>query len=406
MKKIILISASIILLFSGCNNIEEDKNGQNKIASYVDCQYQGNINSSFKHTAENCNQGVICNYIPKNLLNGLDLNAIEILSSIPNSLNVEENISIFLFFANNLPSDGVFPFTTDGSSNGIYGVGSFSLNSTEALNGNLYSTSGEVPYTGYCKITQYDQANQTISGNFNFKAQYFQNQNPTTSSATFIGSFYKIPITDWTDSNNLKGPCYGTNGSPIGSGGTGSGGNNGGGGNTGGTGSTSTLTFNNSTFTKIDATVNGVTKSANPGASIVFSGTPNSQVNLHATTSGVTSSGTQVGLQMNWDGNYNFPATGNSTTNLVVTKDFFFLKINNNSNKTIGKIYVNYGLTNQTVDNISLVPSSTPYALGYYKAYTNSNVRAETSNGVTWWSWNSLSLPFSNNQSVTVIANN
>ena len=122
-----------------------------------------------------------------------------------------------------------------------------------------------------------------------------------------------------------------------------------------------------------------------------------------ATTSGKTSSGTTVGSTMSWTLNNTFPTSGNLNSNLNVGGDYFFLKVKNASPKSINKVYVNYGLVNQTLDNVVIANDSQTYNLGYYKAFSNSNVRGE--NGTYAWSWNTLSLPFTQNQSFTVVAN-
>jgi hypothetical protein len=79
------------------------------------------------------------------------------------------------------------------------------------------------------------------------------------------------------------------------------------------------------------------------------------------------------------------------------------LKVINTSTKPILKLYVNYGLVAQTLDNITIPNDGLTYTLGYYQAYSNSNVRAE--NGTTFWNWNPLNLPFTNNQVKILTAN-
>lgn len=167
---------------------------------------------------------------------------------------------------------------------------------------------------------------------------------------------------------------------------------------------TSTITFINPTFTTVDITFNGETKTIAPGTSVKFTGTADASASGSASTSGKTTTGSQVGLMMTWTISEYFPASnGNLDYTLNVGSNYFFLKVINQSpTLSIQKIYSNYGLVAQTVDNISIPNNGTTYYIGYYPAYTNSNVRAE--NGANYWYWNPLNLPFTNNQSKTLTA--
>lgn len=161
---------------------------------------------------------------------------------------------------------------------------------------------------------------------------------------------------------------------------------------------TSTIKFINSTYTTIDITFNSETRSILPGGTASFTSNVGSYATGNASTSGKTSIGTQVGLLMTWSLSETFPGSGvTNEVTLDVTSTYFFLKIQNTSTKSIQKVYVNYGLTNQTIDNISIPNDGVTYFIGYYRAYSNSNVRAE--NGTTIWNWNPISLSFTTNQS-------
>ncbi len=166
---------------------------------------------------------------------------------------------------------------------------------------------------------------------------------------------------------------------------------------------TSTIKFINSTYTTIDITFNSETKSIIPGGSVSFTSNVGSYATGNASTSGKTSIGTQVGLLMTWSLSETFPGRGvTNEVTLDVTPTYFFLKIQNTSTKSIQKVYVNYGLTSQTIDNISIPNDGGTYFIGYYRAYSNSNVRAES--GTTIWNWSPLNLSFTTNQSKTVLA--
>lgn len=165
-----------------------------------------------------------------------------------------------------------------------------------------------------------------------------------------------------------------------------------------------TLTVINPTFTTIDITVNGDYRSIAPGTSVKFSGTAYALATGTASTAGKTTSGNVVGSVMNWNINEYFPGDGgNLDLTLNVGSDYFFLKVQNVSTLSIQKVYVNYGLVGQTLDNISIPNNGITYSLGYYHAYSNSNVRAESSS--SYWYWNPLNLPFGNNQVKTLLAN-
>jgi hypothetical protein len=166
---------------------------------------------------------------------------------------------------------------------------------------------------------------------------------------------------------------------------------------------TSTLTYINDTYTRIIVIFNNQIQTIQVGSNIVFSGTPGSKLSGTASTSGQTSTGTQVGLQLAWNINNTFPASGNASTDLDATSDFFFLNIINKSSIEWTKLYVNYGLQAQTLDNVSIPNDGKTYNIGYYKAYSNSNVRTE--NGNNFWYWSTLNLTGTINQSITITGN-
>jgi hypothetical protein len=182
------------------------------------------------------------------------------------------------------------------------------------------------------------------------------------------------------------------------------GGQNGSSGGSGGSNPSSTITVQNNSLTPAAVTISGQTQTAAAGGTVVFTGTPNASVTATATTSGTTNTGTQVGLQIAWSFTAAFPAAGsNFNEALNVGSNYFFLKLVNTSAYQLLKVYVNYGLTAQTLDNITVQNDGNTYNIGYYQAYSNSNVRAE--NGNIYWQWQTLNLPFTTNQSTTLQAN-
>lgn len=168
---------------------------------------------------------------------------------------------------------------------------------------------------------------------------------------------------------------------------------------------TSTVTFYNPTFTTVDITVNGESKSIPAGGSVKYTGNASEIVIGSASTSGKTASGNRLGelITFTWSSLY-YPAGGNNIDYMLdVPSAYFFLKLKNVSAKNIQKVYVNYGYVNQSTENILIPTDGLTYSIGYYLAFTNTNVRAESSS--SYWYWNPVSLSFTNNQSATLTAN-
>ena len=175
-------------------------------------------------------------------------------------------------------------------------------------------------------------------------------------------------------------------------------GNGAGGGNTGNP--SSTLTYVNDTYTPISITINNVTQTISVGSSLIIPGDAGKTVTGTAYTSGQSASGSALGLKLSWNINNSFPNSGNVSTNLDAGPNYFFLNVINNSSLPMTVLYVNYGLQPQTTDNITIPNDGRTYNIGYYNAYTNSNVRTE--NGSIYWYWPNLNLPGTINQSTTV----
>ena len=161
----------------------------------------------------------------------------------------------------------------------------------------------------------------------------------------------------------------------------------------------STITLSNKTFTDVTVTINGITRELPFLDTIQFSGNPGSVI-----------TGTLVVSRLSLGGNLpgefpilpftltTFPSSGNMNYNVNVPSTYFFVKIqNDNSSKPILQFYVNYGLQSQRLEKYPI-----PVGLNFPYKLTNSNVRAE--NGTSFWSWPTLNLPFTENQSVTLLA--
>ncbi|HLK27908.1 MAG TPA: hypothetical protein VKT28_04960 [Puia sp.] len=384
LSKAYRIALLIAALFTIASCTKTGSSKKNSTGTWQ-CAIEGDQNKNF-NVEGGCDK-VFATYSP-GTTNGSEYNIVSLQATDNNG----QRVALSLAYKGDFPTTRLPEFTLGGdNSDNFFGTGQFFPDANDAFT--VYSSNPD--FTGKCTITAYDAVNQRLAGTFSFSAQLLKN-NAFVSGAvvTVNGSFDNVPIIDLTDPNNPKGPCNGTTG-------TGLGGNTGGGGN----GSLSTITFTNPAFTPIDITFNGETKQAPLGGSAVFSGTPGANATGSATTSGKTSSGTQVGLNVSWTLNENFPSAKGTNVNVPLNVDgtLFFLKIQNKANVPINKVFVNYGLVDQTEDDVTINNNSVVYSLGYYKAFTNSNVRGE--NGTLFWSWNTLGLSFTNNQSTTLTAN-
>ena len=166
---------------------------------------------------------------------------------------------------------------------------------------------------------------------------------------------------------------------------------------------TTSIIYVNPSFTPMVITINGVQQTIPVGGSVSYTGQYGSAATGTAITAGETTGGTPIGLTLTNNINDVFPASGAFTHTLDISSTFFFLKVTNNSADVINTIYVNYGLTNQTVDYVNVPNDGQTYYLGYYKAFTNSTARFESA--THFWSYPSVPLSFANNQSLTLTAN-
>ena len=167
----------------------------------------------------------------------------------------------------------------------------------------------------------------------------------------------------------------------------------------------STITYINDSFTPVVITIKNNTQTINPGSQVLYSGAPGSSSSGTATTSGHTNQGNVVGLVLTFTLNDIFPKSGNLNSNLDIGSDVFFLKIQNKSSVPITRLYVNYLLVAQTVDDIQINNDGLIYSIGYYNAYSNSNVRAESNYNNSYWYWSGFPSLNKVNQSQTIVAN-
>jgi PKD repeat protein len=161
------------------------------------------------------------------------------------------------------------------------------------------------------------------------------------------------------------------------------------------------ITFINPTFTDITVTINGGSQTASPGYSVTFYSVAGTSVDFSAYTYGTDGGGTQVGEEIDWNQTLSLSG-GTASYTLNASNTYFFLNFTNSGNHTLNELYVNYGLSDQTYDNITIPNDGIKYAIGYYYAFSNSNLRMyweDNPSMFTYWAQGSdFTLPFTDNQ--------
>lgn len=374
----------LCLVFSSCV-LTNKKDVMKPKQGLVEMNIEGDLNTNF-HAEGDCG-AVSAKYFP------LSEDYDDYRAIMVQGKDGDRLLTLILYFKGDYPSNPVFPIDYNAYGQTAFGIGSFVPDIYNT--GTFYSS--DDANIGTCTITEYDQVNQTISGTFSFSTQGYSNGAELAGvHASFTGTFTNVPISDLTDPNNPRGPCYGTTGTGLGEDG----------------GSTNppppannetSITYKNNSFTPIDITINNETKIISPGSAVSFSGKAGSSASGTASASGKTSTGEQVGLKISWTINNTFPSSGTLTNELNVGSNFFFLRIINKSSMLMTKLHVNYNLVGGTTESLTIGNDGKTYNLGYYAAYTNSNVRVE--NGNVYWFWQTLNLPFTQNQSITLTGN-
>jgi PKD repeat protein len=162
------------------------------------------------------------------------------------------------------------------------------------------------------------------------------------------------------------------------------------------------ITFNNPVYTDILVTLNGSTQTITPGSSVTFYSVPGSSVSYIAKTSGKATDGTRIGKELDWAYTINLPG-GSVSYNLVYTADCFFMFMINSGTHTLTPLYVNCGLSDQTIDNILIPNNNLKYRIGYYDAHSSTMVRAFYQDLPSWCTqWQNLTFPGGLNQSITL----
>ncbi len=83
---------------------------------------------------------------------------------------------------------------------------------------------------------------------------------------------------------------------------------------------------------------------------------------------------------------------------LDLTQDYFYLYITNNGTHDLAPLYVNYGLLEQTIDNVVMKADGKKYKTGYCRANPATKIRAywmdDPSSYIEWKQGSDFSRPF------------
>ena len=142
----------------------------------------------------------------------------------------------------------------------------------------------------------------------------------------------------------------------------------------------SSLVFQNNTYTPVVITAGGSSHTINAGSSLTYTSLAGTSFSCSATTSGST------GLTLNWTWSTSFPSTDYATIPINVSSSYFFLFVDNTmGTQTVNSLTVNYALSDQTNETVSLPPGA-EYAMGYYDANPDPyyTIIKAYSNSYTW----------------------
>jgi hypothetical protein len=167
------------------------------------------------------------------------------------------------------------------------------------------------------------------------------------------------------------------------------------------------ISYKNNTFTPITIAVNGATATIPVGGSVAFAGQVGTVATGTASTSGtanelgISTANGIIGLTISWDINNTFPSSDTLRVPLDVGATYFFLRIKNTYSKNIIDFYVNVNFTyGQVYQDVTIPNDGNTYDMGYYLAYSSSNVQTQSSDNKVVWK--AVTLPFTSNQAYTV----
>ena len=170
------------------------------------------------------------------------------------------------------------------------------------------------------------------------------------------------------------------------------------------------VSYRNNTFTPVNISINGTNTIIPVGGTVSFSGTYGSIASGIAYTSasaplGVGGSGGSIGEVINWQFSAPFPASDTLKDTINVGATYFFLRLTNKSSYNIINYKVNSGFTHgASYEDVTVPNNGVSYDLGYYLAYSNSNI--ETTNSNSGVAFLGVSLPFTSNQLFAAVISN
>jgi PKD repeat protein len=163
------------------------------------------------------------------------------------------------------------------------------------------------------------------------------------------------------------------------------------------------VTFTNTALTPVDLTVNGTLYAVPIGSFKTVDFGSGGKVTWSAKTSQKFTNGSVSGLEYLWASKSFTVYFGDAVSEeLAVGKNYFFLRVNNQTNLTANKLTVNYLSATPGVqaDNLGLFGKGL-FGIGYYLVAPDSKVRISYTNGTSSIS-SLLTFPNTNNQTVTV----
>ena len=107
------------------------------------------------------------------------------------------------------------------------------------------------------------------------------------------------------------------------------------------------------------------------------------------------------GLVMVWDFDITI-GTEDIDQPLYYGSDYFFINMNNNSSYILNDFWVNRFFTTETHLELDMPNNNTWYPIGYFNAYSNSNVYFYTDNSSSYWYIDPITLSFENNQTYNI----
>ncbi len=163
------------------------------------------------------------------------------------------------------------------------------------------------------------------------------------------------------------------------------------------------VTFFNPVYTNIEIHASGFNPSViEPGErhSFIF---PNNPISFSyaATTSGETSDGTPLGVEILWDEIIDVSTFNSPTFNLNVSSDYFFMAVKNTGKYNLDLWSINYGNTYQIDDDFVIPNNGVEYGIAYYDAFTDTDIYARlsgTSDDVVWRQGIEFVFPWFENQ--------